>query len=31
MSEKTNLNDHKPITWKKRYGISFILYKKYEL
>ena len=22
MSEKTSLNDHKPITWKKRYGIS---------
>ena len=31
MIEKTTLNDHKTVTWKKRYGISFILYKKYEL
>ena len=22
MSEKTTLTDHKPVTWKKRYGIS---------
>ena len=26
MSEKKTLNDHKPVTWKKRYGISLILY-----